>query len=125
MVTLIRIGKIRKIGKLAFAIGFGVAIYGTPTGPAFAGGHGEERHHEEHHRDHDRHVDHDRRVYVEPAPGYYYSPPPSYYYSPPPSYYYAPPPDYYSAPEPDYYPPAYSAPPPPPSEGINLFFGHL
>ena len=99
---------ISKISRIAIAIGFGFVICGTAMGPAFAGGHGEERHHEEHPRGHDRHSDHDRDVYIAPAPSYYYAPPPNYYY----------------APEPDYYPPAYSyGPPPPPSEGINLFFG--
>jgi hypothetical protein len=106
MVTLIRTGKIGRFGKLAIAIGFGVVMCGTVIVPAFAGGHGEVKHHEEH-RDHDRHWDHDRNVQVAPVPSYYYAPPPDYYY----------------APEPSYYPPAYSAPPPPPSEGINLFFG--
>ena len=43
------------------------------------------------------------------------------YVAPAPDYYYAPPTNYYDAPEPYYYPPVYSAPPP--SEGINLFFG--
>ncbi len=95
--------KIKKVGRLALAIAFGVAIGATAIGPAFAGGHGHDDRHHEHHRDH---RDHDRAVYVAPAP----------------SYYYAPAPDYYSAPEPEYYPPAYGAPPPP-SEGINLFFG--
>jgi hypothetical protein len=99
---------ISKISKLAIAIGFGVVICGTAMGPAFAGGHGEERHHEERHRGHDRDGDHDRAVVVAPAPTYYCEPPPNYY----------------SAPEPYYYPPVYGAPPPPP-DGINLFFGHL
>ena len=40
----------------------------------------------------------------------------NYYYAPAPNYYTAPEPDYYYGPEPEYYPP-------PPSQGINLFFG--
>ena len=103
-----KVGRLRKINKIAIAVGFGVVFCSTAMGPAFAGGHGEERHHEERHGDHDRHSDRGRDVYVAPAPSYYYAPPPNYYY----------------APEPDYYPPAYSySPPPPPSEGVNLFFG--
>ena len=45
------------------------------------------------------------------------------YIAPAPNYYYAPAPNYYYAPEPEYYPsePVYTAPPP--SDGINLFFG--
>lgn len=100
-----------RISKITIAIGFGVVICGAAMRPAFAGGgygrgHGDNKHQEKRHKGHDR--DYDRRdVYVAPPPTYYYAPPPNYYY----------------APEPDYYPaqPVYSAPPP--SEGINLFFG--
>ena len=45
------------------------------------------------------------------------------YVAPVPSYYYAPAPNYYYAPEPEYYPPQPVYNQPPPSEGINLFFG--
>jgi hypothetical protein len=104
--TLTRIGK---ISKIAIAIGFGVVICGTAMGPAFAGGghgggdrHQAQRHGGGHDRGHDG-----GGGYVAPAPSYYYAPAPTYYY----------------APEPEYYPsePVYSAPPP--SEGVNLFFG--
>ena len=66
--TLTRIGKIskiKKISKLAIALGFGVVICGTAMGPVFAGGHGHDKHHEEHHRDdrgHDRGVTLRRRL---------------------------------------------------------------
>jgi len=75
--------------------------------PALAGGHGAGGHQAEHHGNQHR-GDHDRgNVYVAPGSSNYYAPAPNYYY----------------APEPDYYPaqPYYSAPPP--SDGINLFFG--
>ena len=66
-ITLIR------IRKIAIAIGFGLVISGLPAGSVFAGGgHGrghDDKHHEERHRDHDR-----GRVYVAPAPTYYYAP---------------------------------------------------
>jgi len=108
--TLTRIGTMSKIGKIAIAIGFGVVICGAAMGPAFAGGGGHrggDRHEvQRHHRGgYDR--GHDGGGYVAMAPNYYYAPAPNYYY----------------APEPEYYPsePVYSAPPP--SEGINLFFG--
>ncbi len=99
--TLTKVCRISKVSKIAIAVGFGVVICGAAMGPAFAGGGG--------HRGGDRHEaprhagghgrDHDGGGYVAPAPNYYY------------------------APEPEYYPsePVYSAPPP--SEGINLFFG--
>jgi hypothetical protein len=95
------------IGKIAIAMGLGLAICGTTIGPAFAGGgHGGDKHHEARHGSrHDRGHEHERGpVYVVPN-------------------YYAPPPNYYYAPEPEYYPaePVYSAPAP--SEGVNLFFG--
>jgi hypothetical protein len=99
----IRVGR---ISKAAIAIGFGVAICGAAIRPASAGGgHGRDNHQAQHHgRGHDGGHG---GGYVAAAPNYYYAPAPNYYY----------------APEPEYYPsgPAYSAPPP--SEGIDLFFG--
>ena len=104
--TLTKIGGISKISKIAMAIGFSVVICGAATEPAFAGGghRGGDRHEAQRHGGgHDR----GHGGYVAVAPNYYYTPPPNYYY----------------APEPEYYPsePVYSAPPP--SDGINLFFG--
>jgi hypothetical protein len=107
--TLTRVGRISKISKIAIAVGFGVVICGAAMSPAFAGGGGHrggDRHEAPRHGGgHDR--GHDGGGYVAAAPNYYYAPAPNYYY----------------APEPEYYPsaPVYSAPPP--SEGINLFFG--
>ena len=86
-----KVSKIRKISKIAIAVGFGVVFCGTAMGPAFAGGHGEERHHEEHHGDHDRHSDHGR-VFMSRRPQLLLCASTNYYY----------------APEPDYYPPAYT-----------------
>ena len=104
---------LNKISKIAFAIGFGLAVCATPMRSAFADDEHHGRGHEWHHRDsgdRDRDYDRDR----------------GYAYAPGPSYYYAPGPDYYTAPEPNYYdyPPSegYYPQPPPPS-GINLFFG--
>ena len=98
-----RKSKTTGINKMLIAIGFGVAICVAAIGPAFAGGHGGDRHHDHHGHD----------------GGHYHGP---VYVAPVPNVYYAPPPNYYAAPEPEYSPPAYGAPPPP-SEGINLFFG--
>lgn len=114
--TLTRISNIGqvskiKINKIVAAIGLGLVICGGAMGPpAFAGGghdvrnHGKhhQEHHEEHREDHNRGND-----YVAPVPTYYYAPAPNYYY----------------APEPEYYPPQPVYNQPPPSEGINLFFG--
>ena len=106
--TQTKISKIDKISKIAIAIGFGLVICCTAMGPAFAGGHGGGKHEAQHRGGgggHDR--GHGGGGYIAPAPNYYYAPAPNYYY----------------APEPEYYPsePVYSAPPP--SDGINLFFG--
>ncbi len=107
--TLTRVGRIGRISKLALAIGFAVVICGAAIGPALAGGgHGRDNHQAQHRgggHGHDR--GHGGGGYVAAAPDYYYAPAPNYYY----------------APEPEYYPsePVYSAPPP--SDGVNLFFG--
>lgn len=96
-----------RISKIAIAIGFGVVICGVAMRPALAGGHGGgAQHHEERHGNQHR-GGHGGGGYIAPAPNAYYAPAPNYYY----------------APEPEYYPagPTYSAPPP--SEGVNLFFG--
>ncbi len=97
-----------RIRKFATAIGFSVVICGVALGPACAGGHGDNKHHEEHHEvRHDVHHRGHDYGYVPPARDYYYAPAPNYYSAPEP-YYYAP-------------QPTYEAPPPP--SGINLFFG--
>jgi hypothetical protein len=100
--------KLIEMRKLAIAIAFFLVICGVAMRPALADehhGHGGE-HHEERH---------DRGGYH--GGGYVYAPAPSYYYAPAPNYYVAPEPDqYYYTPQPDYSPP-------PPSQGINLFFG--
>ena len=102
-----KIGKVSKISKIAIAIGFGIVICGTAMGPAFAGGHGGGKHEAQHRGGGGGHDRGHGGGYIAPAPNYYYAPAPNYYY----------------APEPEYYPsePVYSAPPP--SDGINLFFG--
>lgn len=94
-----------RIGKIGIAIAFLFLIGAVAVKPARADDHGHhgDRHHEMHHWDH--HGPH----YVAPVPDYYYAPPANYYSEPEPSYYYAPGPVYTE--------------PPPPSEGINLFFG--
>lgn len=96
-----------KIRKIAIAISFWLVILGVAVTPALADHHhhgGDDEHHERH--EHGRDYD-----------GYRYVPQPNYYYVPQPNYYYAPEPDQYSySPQPEYYPP-------PPSEGVTLFFG--
>jgi hypothetical protein len=95
-----------KIRNIAIAMAFVLVILGVAVRPAFA----DPRHHGgDEHREHHEHGWHrDGNRYV-PEPSYYYAPQPNYYYVPEPDqYYYSSPPDYY---------------PPPPSQGINLFFG--
>ena len=112
-ITLTRIssiGKVSKIkiNKIAAAIGLGLCDLRCRDGAAFAGGGHDTRNHKEHHEEH--HEEHHRGNdygYVAPVPSYYYAPAPNYYY----------------APEPEYYPPQPVYSQPPPSEGINLFFG--
>jgi hypothetical protein len=101
-----------KIGRIAMAVAFTLVIGSVVVGPARAADHGG--------RDGDRGRDGDQRhndgdrgyrgpnVYIAPQPDYYYAPPPDYYYAPEPEQYYGPQPEYY---------------PPPPSEGVHLFFG--
>lgn len=97
-----------KIGRIATTVAFAVVMCGVTAGPVCAAdqhGHdnrGGGQHHDDHGRG--RH-----RPEVRSAPQ--------------PDYYYAPGPNYYSAPEPQYYYPAQPDYEPPPSQGINLFFG--
>ena len=98
-----------KIGRIATAIAFAFVICSVAVGPARAA---DDRGHDD--RGGDRHPD--NRDRGDRGPDVYSPPQPDYYYAPAPNYYYAPEPDYYYAPEPQY-------DPPPPSEGINLFFG--
>ncbi|MGA7871130.1 MAG: hypothetical protein WCA22_09550 [Candidatus Binatus sp.] len=102
---------VNKISKIAIAVGLGVMMCGAAVSPAFADDHGR-GHQEERHGDQGRGDDRDRGgVYVAPVPDYYYAPQPNYYYAPEPDYY-----NYNYPPQPEYYPP-------PPSQGIDLFFG--
>jgi hypothetical protein len=85
--------KLIKMRKLAIAIGFFLVICGVAMRPALADEH--HGHGGEHHEGR-----HDRGYHG--GGGYVYAPEPD-------QYYYTPQPDYYA--------------PPPPSQGINLFFG--
>lgn len=96
------------IRNIAISIAFSLLVCGVALSPALADEHhhGHDEHHEVRHHGHERYHG-----------GYAYAPAPNYYYAPQPNYYYAPEPDqYYYSTQPAY-------PPPPPSEGINLFFG--
>jgi hypothetical protein len=81
--------------KIAFAFALFVILAAAMATPVRA---------YDHHGRHDHHRWHHGGVYVAPAPV---------------NNYYVPPANYYTAPEPSYY----YTPAPPPSEGINLFFG--
>jgi hypothetical protein len=96
--------KLSRIGKTAMAIGFSLVIGAIAVTPARAD------HHDHHHggRHHEAHYAYGHG-YVAPAPSYYYAPPANYYTAPEPTYYYNPQPVYNE--------------PPPPSEGVSLFFG--
>jgi len=99
-----------KFGKVARAAALGILVGAFAFGSAQAAHHDNGDHgrgHEERHDDHDRGYRRGPDV-VYSAPDYYYAPAPDYYYEPDPYEY-------------GDYPPVYY--PPPPSPGINLFFG--
>lgn len=96
------------IRRIAIIAAFSILACGVAIKPVLADEH--HHHHEEHewHHHHDYHHHYGEYAYV-PAPNYYYPSSPNYYYTPEPDQY------YYNT------PPGYA--PPPPSQGINLFFG--
>src|SRR5215469_9814472 len=97
------------IVRIAAAIAFTFVICAVVVWPVRADEHEHHHEHWEHHEHEHHHWHHDYDTYAGPVPNYYYAPPANYYYAPEPDYYYAPNGNYYA--------------PPPPSRGINLFFG--